>query len=62
MPKAFQDYYPESYAQCYGCGHLNPSGHHFKTYWDGEESLTRYTPNPTMLPCRATFMADYWPR
>jgi acyl-coenzyme A thioesterase PaaI-like protein len=46
MPKAFQDYYPESYAQCYGCGHLNPSGHHFKTYWDGEESLTRYTPEP----------------
>ena len=46
MPKAFQDYYPESFAQCYGCGHLNDSGHQFKTYWDGEESITRYTPEP----------------
>jgi len=46
MTKAFQDYYPESFAQCYGCGHLNENGHQFKTYWDGEESLTRYTPEP----------------
>lgn len=46
MTKAFQDYYPESFAQCYGCGHLNEHGHHFKTYWDGEESVTRYTPEP----------------
>lgn len=44
MTKAFQDYYPESFAHCYGCGHLNENGHQFKTYWDGEESLTRYTP------------------
>lgn len=46
MTKAFQDYYPESFAHCYGCGHLNENGHQFKTYWDGEESLTRYTPEP----------------
>jgi len=46
MKKAFQDYYPENFAQCYGCGHLNERGHHFKTYWDGEETVTRYTPEP----------------
>jgi acyl-coenzyme A thioesterase PaaI-like protein len=25
---------------------LNEPGHQFKTYWDGEESVTRYTPEP----------------
>jgi acyl-coenzyme A thioesterase PaaI-like protein len=44
MTKAFQDYYPESFAQCYGCGHLNEHGHQIKTVWDGEESVTRFTP------------------
>lgn len=44
MRKAFQDYYPESFAQCYGCGHLNEHGHQIKTVWDGEESVTHFTP------------------
>ena len=43
--KAFQDYYPDDYAHCYGCGRLNPEGHHFKSYWDGEETVCRYTPD-----------------
>jgi acyl-coenzyme A thioesterase PaaI-like protein len=42
--KAFQDYYPENLAHCYGCGSQNDHGHRIKTYWDGEESVTRYTP------------------
>lgn len=42
--KAFQDYYPDNLAQCYGCGSHNAHGHRIKTYWDGEESVTRYTP------------------
>ncbi len=46
MVKAFQDYYPESTAHCYGCGRLNGAGHQFKTYWDGAESVTRFTPEP----------------
>lgn len=44
--KAFQDYYPENVAHCYGCGGLNPHGHQIKTYWDGDETITRYTPEP----------------
>ncbi len=44
--KAFQDYYPESVAHCYGCGRLNPHGHQIKPHWDGEESLTWFTPQP----------------
>ena len=44
--KAFQDYYPENLAHCYGCGRLNTQGHQIKTYWDGDETVTRFTPEP----------------
>ena len=43
---AFQDFYPENVAHCYGCGRLNAAGHQIKTHWDGDESVTRYTPRP----------------
>ena len=42
--KALQDYYPENFAHCYGCGRLNEHGHQIKTYWDGDETVTHYTP------------------
>ncbi|HEY3312862.1 MAG TPA: PaaI family thioesterase [Anaerolineales bacterium] len=42
--KAFQDYYPENVAHCYGCGSLNPHGHQIKTYWDGDETVTHFQP------------------
>ena len=50
--KAIQDYYEERFAHCYGCGRLNNKGHQFKTYWDGDETVTRFTPEPhhTALP------------
>jgi acyl-coenzyme A thioesterase PaaI-like protein len=50
--KAFQDYYPDYFAWCYGCGRLNDHGHQIKTYWDGEETVTRFTPRPehTAIP------------
>lgn len=44
--KAFQDYYPENVAHCYGCGSLNQHGHQIKTYWDGDETVTHFTPQP----------------
>jgi len=43
---AFQDQYPDDYAYCYGCGRLNVHGHHLKSYWDGEETVCRHTPDP----------------
>lgn len=42
--QAFQDQYPEDYANCYGCGRNNDEGLHLKSYWDGEESVCRHTP------------------
>ena len=43
--KAFQDYYPDDYAHCYGCGRLNEGGLQLKSYWDGEESVCHFTPH-----------------
>lgn len=42
--KAFQDFYPDDVAHCYGCGYLNEQGYKIKTYWDGDETVTYYTP------------------
>ena len=51
MP-AFQDFYPDNVAHCYGCGRLNGHGHQIKTHWEGDETVTRYTPRPehTAIP------------
>lgn len=42
--KAVQDFYADDLAWCYGCGRLNQEGFQLKTYWDGEETVTRFTP------------------
>lgn len=46
MPAAFQDFYPERFSHCYGCGKSNPHGLHLKSYWDGEETIARFTVGP----------------
>jgi acyl-coenzyme A thioesterase PaaI-like protein len=50
--KAFQDYYPDHFSHCYGCGRLNEHGLHLKSYWDGAESVCIFTPRPyhTAIP------------
>ena len=42
----FQDFYPEDVAHCYGCGALNDKGFQLKTRWEGDETVTRFTPRP----------------
>jgi acyl-coenzyme A thioesterase PaaI-like protein len=42
--KGIQDYYPDHFAHCYGCGRLNKQGLQLKTNWDGDETLSLYTP------------------
>ncbi len=44
--KAFQDYYPDNVSHCYGCGRLNEHGLRIKSYWDGDEAVCTYTPQP----------------
>jgi acyl-coenzyme A thioesterase PaaI-like protein len=41
---AVQDYYPEDVAHCFGCGRLNELGHQLKTVWEGDETVSRFTP------------------
>ena len=44
--KAIQDYYPDEVSYCFGCGRLNPHGHQIRSYWDGDETVARFTPRP----------------
>jgi acyl-coenzyme A thioesterase PaaI-like protein len=50
--RAFQDYYPDDVAHCYGCGRLNEKGLHVRSFWDGDETVCRYLPAPhhTAIP------------
>ncbi|NTU80127.1 MAG: PaaI family thioesterase [Chloroflexales bacterium] len=43
---SFQDCYPDELSHCYGCGHLNDQGLQLKSFWDGDESVARFTPRP----------------
>jgi len=44
--KAFQDYYPDELAHCFGCGRLNAQGYRLRSVWAGETSEARFTPQP----------------
>jgi len=47
MPQnSFQDDDPDALAHCYGCGKLNEHGHQIKSYWDGDESVCHFMPEP----------------
>ena len=46
MPTAFQDYYPERFSHCFGCGRSHPNGLHLKSHWAGEETVARFTVPP----------------
>ena len=50
--KAFQDYYPDNVAHCYGCGRLNEQGLQIKSYWEGDDAVCTFTPRPyhTAIP------------
>ncbi len=49
---SFQDNYPPELSHCFGCGTLNEHGHHIRTYWDGDETVSFFTPEPwhTSIP------------
>jgi|SRR5271157_1365541 len=50
--KAIQDFYPDELARCFGCGRLNEHGYHLRTFWNGDATETRFTPQPyhTAIP------------
>ncbi len=44
--RGFQDYYPDDLSHCYGCGRLNNHGYKLKSFWDGDESVAEFLPEP----------------
>jgi acyl-coenzyme A thioesterase PaaI-like protein len=44
--RALQDYYPDAWAHCLGCGRLNESGYHLRSFWEGEGTIARFVPRP----------------
>ena len=42
----FQDQYRDEHSVCYGCGRLNPQGLQIKSFWDGDDSVCHFTPQP----------------
>lgn len=50
--EAFQDRYPDDVAHCYGCGRLNSEGLRVRSFWNGEQTIARLTPdrNYTAIP------------
>ncbi len=44
--KAIQDYYPDEFAHCYGCGHLNHEGYQIKSFPEGDETVCHFIPDP----------------
>ena len=43
---AVQDFYPDDYAHCYGCGRLSSEGLHVRTMWEGDGTVARFMPRP----------------
>lgn len=43
---AIQDEYADDFAMCYGCGRLNEAGLKFRTGWQGDQTVTIFTPRP----------------
>lgn len=49
VEKAVQDFYPDDFSWCYGCGRLNKDGLQLRTGWDDEHTITVYTPRSEHL-------------
>jgi acyl-coenzyme A thioesterase PaaI-like protein len=46
---AIQDYYPDDFAHCFGCGRNNANGHLLKSFVEENEVTARFTPAPYHL-------------
>lgn len=47
--QTIQDYYPEPYAHCYGCGRLNEHGLQIKSHEEGSDVVAVYQPRPDQI-------------
>lgn len=71
--EALQDQWPEWGRQCFGCGRDNEQGLQLKSYWEGDETVAVWQPQPhhlafpgalcggiiaTLIDCHATNTAN----
>jgi acyl-coenzyme A thioesterase PaaI-like protein len=47
--RAIQDFYPEDFSHCFGCGRLNEQGHRIKSYIRGDVVVSHFEPEPWHL-------------
>jgi acyl-coenzyme A thioesterase PaaI-like protein len=47
--KAIQDQWPELGTMCWGCGRNNEHGLQLKSYWEGDETVATWHPQPYHL-------------
>lgn len=47
--RAIQDSYPDELAHCYGCGRLNASGLHIRSYVEGSEVVATVVPRADQI-------------
>lgn len=47
--RAIQDYYPDDFSHCYGCGRLNAHGYRIKSYARGDTVVAAFDPEPWHL-------------
>lgn len=59
--KVFQDYYPDYFSHCYGCGRLNEYGLQIKVTGMERKPSASMNPRITTRPSPATFTAASWP-
>lgn len=52
IENAIQDDYADDFSWCFGCGRLNEAGYKLRTGWEGDKTVTQYTPEPkyTAIP------------
>ncbi|GAB4526793.1 MAG: PaaI family thioesterase [Anaerolineae bacterium] len=46
LDKPIQHYYPDEISMCFGCGRNNPHGLHLQSYWQGDEAVCHFLPQP----------------
>ncbi|MGH8274492.1 MAG: PaaI family thioesterase [Gammaproteobacteria bacterium] len=46
---AIQDFYPEDFSHCFGCGRLNTHGHQIKSRIEGQRVVATFEPEPWHL-------------
>ncbi len=57
--RSIQDWYPEGYSHCYGCGRNNAKGLHVRSFEDGDDFVAQVAPCKDEISHPGTAYAGY---